>query len=94
MDYGSYLKFVLALAGVIALIFAGAWLARRAGLATLSGTRGRQRRIAVVEAIALDAKRRLVLVRRDDREHLLLIGGANDLCIERDLPPLPDKVPQ
>ncbi len=94
MDYGSYLKFVLALAGVIALIFGGAWLARRAGLSTLPGPRGRQRRLAVVEAIALDGKRRLVLVRRDEREHLLLIGGANDLCLDRDLPQPPDKVPQ
>jgi hypothetical protein len=36
----------------------------------------------VVEAATIDAKRRLVLVRRDEVEHLLLIGGGTDLVIE------------
>ena len=31
----------------------------------------------------LDNKRRLVLVRRDEREHLLLLGGVTDVVVER-----------
>ncbi len=78
----SYLQFVLALVFVIGLILGIGWLARRAGLGVPAIARGRQRRLRVVEMIAIDARRRLVLVRRDDREHLLLIGGTTDLAIE------------
>jgi hypothetical protein len=33
----------------------------------------------------VDSHRRLVLVRRDDVEHLLLIGGPTDVVVERDI---------
>jgi flagellar protein FliO/FliZ len=52
---------------------------------------GRQGRLGLVETIALDSRRRLVLIRRDQTEHLLLIGSGRDLVIEtgiaKDLPP-------
>lgn len=47
------------------------------------GGRGRLARLGVVEVAAVDSQRRLVLVRRDDVEHLILTGGAGDLVIER-----------
>jgi flagellar protein FliO/FliZ len=69
------LKFALAFLLVLGLIALGAWTLRRFGLGVVTaGTRGR--RLAVVESLALDARHRLVLVRRDDREHLLLLGTA------------------
>jgi hypothetical protein len=43
---------------------------------------GRPGRLGVVETIAIDSRRRLLLVRRDDVEHLLLIGGTADLVVE------------
>lgn len=43
---------------------------------------GRKQRLAVIDATAIDNRRRLVLVRRDSVEHLLLIGGHNDLVVE------------
>ena len=49
------------------------------------GGRNRRTRLAVMDATAVDSQRRLVLVRRDDVEHLLLIGGASDLVIESDI---------
>lgn len=39
-------------------------------------------RIEVIESAPFDGKRRLVLIRRDDREHLLLTGGPVDVVIE------------
>lgn len=39
-------------------------------------------RLAVIDAAPVDARRRLVLVRRDGVEHLLLIGGAGDVVVE------------
>ncbi|MBY8915447.1 flagellar biosynthetic protein FliO [Nitratireductor sp. L1-7-SE] len=51
----------------------------------ISGARGRQPRLAVTDATPVDNHRRLVLVRRDDVEHLILIGGPGDLVIETNI---------
>ena len=48
----------------------------------LSGARGRQLRLGVVDIYDLDRERQLVIVRRDNVEHLLMIGGPNDIVIE------------
>lgn len=47
------------------------------------GGRNRKMRLAVMDATAIDSQRRLVLVRRDDVEHLLLIGGPTDVVVEQ-----------
>lgn len=49
------------------------------------GGRNRKTRLAVMDATAVDNHRRLVLVRRDDVEHLILIGGPTDVVVERDI---------
>ncbi|EKF16846.1 flagellar biosynthetic protein FliO, partial [Nitratireductor pacificus] len=51
----------------------------------VSGGRGRQPRLAVTDATPVDNHRRLVLVRRDNVEHLLLIGGPTDLVVEANI---------
>ncbi|HTQ33256.1 MAG TPA: flagellar biosynthetic protein FliO [Stellaceae bacterium] len=76
-------KFFIAFAVVLALIGLTAWLVRRFGSSRLGGTaRGRQPRLAVIDAAAVDGRRRLVLIRRDNIEHLLMIGGPTDLVVE------------
>src|ERR1700721_381014 len=47
-----------------------------------SGGRARQPRLGLVDAFWLDGQRQLVLVRRDSVEHLLMIGGPNDVVVE------------
>jgi flagellar protein FliO/FliZ len=55
---------------------------------------GRQRRLRILEVAALDPKHRLVLVRRDETEHLVLIGPAAALVVETGIrPPLPPVAP-
>jgi len=80
----SVAKFVIAFVVVIALIALAAWLVRRFGAARLGsgGTRGRQPRLAVIDAASVDGRRRLVLIRRDNIEHLLMIGGPTDIVVE------------
>ncbi|QLP97819.1 MAG: flagellar biosynthetic protein FliO [Rhodoblastus sp.] len=46
------------------------------------GARGRQPRLGVVDAFDLDRQRQLVIVRRDNVEHLIMIGGPNDVVVE------------
>ncbi|TQF81290.1 hypothetical protein FK498_05375 [Elioraea sp. Yellowstone] len=69
---------VAALAVTIAAILLFARLAARAGLG--AGPRA-GRRLAVVETLAVDARRRLVIARIDGRETVLLLGGGNDLVV-------------
>ncbi len=82
MDIDTYFRFSLALVFVIGLFFAVTLVLRRFGLGGVSATPRRQRRVSVVEVTPLDAKRRLVLVRRDETEHLLLLGVNGDLVVE------------
>ncbi len=46
------------------------------------GGRTRQPRLGLVDAFSLDGQRQLVLVRRDNVEHLVMIGGPNDVLLE------------
>ncbi|MFY9655734.1 MAG: hypothetical protein WAK01_03980, partial [Methylocystis sp.] len=48
----------------------------------VSGGRNRPKRLDIVDAFDLDRERQLVIVRRDNVEHLLLIGGPSDVLIE------------
>jgi hypothetical protein len=76
-------KFFIAFAVVLALIGLTAWLVRRFGSNRLgAGARGRQPRLAVIDAATVDGRRRLVLIRRDNVAHLLMIGGPTDLVVE------------
>ena len=96
MSLDTYLRFVLALAGVIALIFAIAWIARRSGFGpAIAKPLGRRRRLSVIETLTLDPKRRLVIIRRDGVEHLLLLGSTAETVVERGIaPPEPFALPE
>lgn len=84
MDFAVYFKFLLVLIFVLGLIGCLAWAARRFGLAgRLTPNSGKARRLSVVEVMPLDARRRLVLLRRDDTEYLVLLGTGADLHLER-----------
>lgn len=84
MDFGLYLRFLLALALVLALILALAWVVRRFGPgARLLPNPGRARRLSIVEATTVDARRRLVLLRRDGMEYLVLLGPSQDLLLDK-----------
>ena len=77
-------RFFIAFLVVLALIGLTAWVVRRFGSARLGGGArgGRQPRLAVIDAANVDGRRRLVLIRRDNIEHLLMIGGPSDIVIE------------
>lgn len=79
-DPASLTGALAALAGVLALIALLAWAARRLGLGA-GGARTGGRRLALVEVLALDPRRRLLLVRCDGREALLLTGGGQDALL-------------
>jgi len=76
-------RFFLAFLIVLGLIGVTAWAVRRFGAGRLgANTRGRQPRLAVIDYASVDGRRRLILVRRDNVEHLLMIGGPTDVVVE------------
>ena len=79
--------FFFAFVAVLALIGVAAWLVRRFATSRLGANpnRGRMPRLAVIDAAAVDGRRRLVLVRRDNIEHLLMIGGPTDIVVESNI---------
>ncbi len=87
-DMPLALRFFFAFIIVLGLIGGTAFLVRRFGGERLGGTsaaRGRQPRLAVIDAAAVDGRRRLILIRRDNVEHLLMIGGPSDVVVEANI---------
>jgi hypothetical protein len=86
-EMNGAVRFVIAFVVVLALIGISAWLVRRFGRGALSSAaaRSRQPRLAVIDAASVDARRRLILVRRDNVEHLVMIGGPTDIVVEQNI---------
>ena len=80
-ELSTAVQFFIAFLIVLALIVLTFWAIRRFGGIGLGAgaARGRQPRLAVIDAAAVDGRRRLVLIRRDNVEHLLMIGGPSDI---------------
>ena len=83
-DLGS--RFMIAAGGVaiglVLLVIILMVLRRRNAPLFVRGGKSREPRLAVLDAAAVDTRRRLVLIRRDDIEHLIMIGGPTDIVIE------------
>ncbi|PLX36631.1 MAG: hypothetical protein C0605_08050 [Hyphomicrobiales bacterium] len=86
-DLPQYALFAVALIFVLGLIFLLTWILRRfSGLGDgQPAFSRREKRLRVIEGASLGNRHRLVLIQRDQEEHLLLIGGATDLVIERNI---------
>lgn len=82
--YGD--RFLVAALGVslaLLCLFIVLWILRnRAPSPFVRGGRNRQPRLQVLDAAAVDTRRRIVLIRRDNVEHLVMIGGPTDIVIE------------
>jgi flagellar biogenesis protein FliO len=76
--------FVFVVPVLIAIV---AWLVYRFSVKRFGGAaaRKRQLRLAVMDAASVDSRRRLILIRRDNVEHLLIIGGPTDVVVETNI---------
>ncbi|WP_412776997.1 FliO/MopB family protein [Thalassospira lucentensis] len=86
MELSAYFRFVAALIFVLGIIGVFALIARRfvPGARNIN-RRGIKRRLSIVEVVPVDTKRRLVLLKRDDTEHLVLLGPNGDMIVERNI---------
>ena len=74
---------------VIALIVVGAWLFKKympgdSG-AAMNFFGNKEKRIGVVQSTSVDSRRKLILIKRDDVEHLIMTGGPVDVLIETNI---------
>jgi hypothetical protein len=75
--YGISVVVLIAVAGL------GLWFLRQSlGLDGVALFATKQRRLALVESTAIDGRRRMLLVRRDNVEHLIMTGGPVDVLLE------------
>jgi len=80
MDVLFYIKALSGFVFVIALMLFLSWVMKKFGGVTAALKS--DKRLKIVEALPLDHKHRLVLVRRDNREHLLVLGPESETVIE------------
>ncbi|MCR9212414.1 MAG: flagellar biosynthetic protein FliO [Proteobacteria bacterium] len=91
MDSVQYLKYIVGLLIVLGLIALVTLLARKFGMVPkVQRKPGSPSRLSISDMTAIDAKRRLVLIRRDEKEHLLLLGPERDLVVEQNITPPTD----
>ena len=92
IDIETLTRFGLALAAVLALIGVLALLARlRLGTAAVAALG--KRRVSILETTSIDGRTRLVLLRRDDREHLIAVHSGGVTMIESLAPPIREAQP-
>ena len=86
--------FAIIFSALAAIVFVVRRLTGTGGALQGRGGRVRQPRLGIVDVYELDRARQLILLRRDNVEHLLLVGGPNDVVIERNIQrgqrPLPE----
>ncbi|HUU67830.1 MAG TPA: hypothetical protein VMW57_11220 [Methyloceanibacter sp.] len=85
MEFDSLILALAAFLFAVAVVALLVWAFKTFFLGKSSSAnflRPREKRLGVVETATVDAKRKLLLVRHDDVEHLLIVGGPVDLVIE------------
>jgi Flagellar biosynthesis protein, FliO len=75
--------YIISVTLLIALAGLAFWIMRQSlGAGGVMLFQPKQRRLGLVESTSVDGRRRLLLVRRDDVEHLILTGGPVDVLLE------------
>jgi len=88
MDTGYYLKAIFALLFVIGLIAGTSFILKRFSLDKHLLKNNKKKRLSVKEMLPLDARRRVILIERDNKEHLILLGHNSDIVIESNITPI------
>lgn len=79
---GTLLNAAFALGIVIVLIVFGLWLLKLLTRATGRLGQASEKRLQVIDTANVDGKRKVIIIRRDNVEHVVMTGGPQDLVIE------------
>jgi|TARA_B110000438_G_C15507886_1_gene518578 flagellar protein FliO/FliZ len=87
MEFSSYIRFLLALVFVLGLIGMFAVIARRMGFGFPNTVhkKSANRQLSVEEVLSLDGRRKLFLIRRNNTEHLILLGPNSETIVENNI---------
>lgn len=82
-ENGGAVQFLPIVAGLVILLVFIIWLFRKiAGRSSPHSAKSDEARLSITDSARVDESRYLVLVKRDDLEHLIMIGGPSDIVIE------------
>ncbi len=89
-DLPQILKLIAALVFVVSLMGGLAFILRKSGLGGPIPVQGKEKRLRLVEILPLDGRRKLVLLQRDDKQHLVILGANGETVVETDIKPKND----
>ncbi len=84
MDTPSLLRFFLAFAMVMALMGGLAFILKYISQNRLA-PKNSNRRLSVVEVLGLDAKRRAMILKCDEDEHLVILSQSGETIVQQNL---------
>ena len=87
METYDYIKFIAAFCLVLGLMGGLALVLKRIGLGNVGMMPADKRRLKIVEILQLDPRRKAVLIRRDDTDHLVILGPSGETVIETNIKP-------
>jgi len=93
MEFIDIARYVGALVLVLGLLGLAALAARRFGVPGIVKA-GAERRLAVVESLMIAPRTRLLLVRRDDIEHLVMLTPQGAVSIEGGIESAAAQIPE
>lgn len=82
MESADVVRAFVSLIGVVALILLTAWVVKRVGIEKRFAGMRKDARLQIVESLYIDARHRVVILRRDTREHVLLVTATDSLVLE------------
>ena len=88
ISFTQIARLLFALALVVGLMGGLALLIKKLGLAQVQPVNKTAKRIKIIETQAIDARRRIVLVQCDDKQHLVMLGLNSETVIKTDLDPI------
>ena len=100
MEFLSFLRMIGSLCVVLGMLAGALWAVRRYEIRLpqnwLAGfaRQGSVRRLELVERLALDPRRSVALIRKDGREHMLLIAPEGLLVLEASSEPPASAAPE
>lgn len=85
MDYQDYFKFFAALVFVLSLMGGLAYVLKRLGLGQAGMISPSKKRLKIIEILPLDARRKAVIIQRDEAQHLVLLGPSGETIVETNI---------
>lgn len=85
MGAADYLKFLFSFILVLGMMGGLALILKKIGLGNMGVVPADKRRLKIVEVLPLDARRKALILRRDDKEHLVILGVNGETVVETDI---------